>query len=150
MAEARRLRPADSELAHMEVPPTPFGRTEALADVDDGELVTRIIAAYHASTAINPKPSQSMWVTIGEKKDDVHEALARGQIEEVQRLLRDPGKTDLFYGFENLARSINIEGPGLESHSVSIYQHLLFLAEGGGKATVGPRQSRDHLAFANR
>jgi hypothetical protein len=132
MAEARRLCPADSELAHIEVPPTPFGRTEALADVDDGELVTRIVAAYQASTAISPKPSQSLWETIGEKKDDVHEALARGQIEEAQRLLRDPEKTDLFYGFENLARSINIEGPGRESYSVLIYQHLLFLAEATG------------------
>jgi hypothetical protein len=99
IAEARRPRPADSEFAHMEVPPIPFGRTEALADVDDRELVSRIIAAYHASTAISPKPSRSMWEVIAERKGDVHEALAHGQIEEVQRLLRDPIKTDLFYGF---------------------------------------------------
>ncbi len=132
IAEARRPRPADSELAHVEVPPTPFGRTEALADVDDRELVPRIVAAYQASNAISAKPSQSMWEVIAEKKGDVHEALARGQIEEVQRLLRDPGKTDLFYGFDNLARSINTERPGLELHSVVIYQHLLFLAEATG------------------
>ena len=132
MAEARRLRPADSELAHMEVPPTPFGRTEALADVEDRELVTRMVAAYQASTAISPKPSQSMWEAIAERNGDVHEALARGQIEEAQRLLRDPGKIDLFYGFENLARSLNTEGPGLELHSVKIYQDLLYLAEASG------------------
>jgi hypothetical protein len=132
IAEARRPRPVDSELTHVEVPPTPFGRTEALADVDDLELVSRIVAAYQASTAISPKPSQSMWEVIAEKKGDVQEALARGEIEEVQRLLREPGKTDLFYGFENLARSLNTEGPGLEPHSVMIYQDLLFLAEATG------------------
>jgi hypothetical protein len=132
IAEARRPRPADSELTHVEVPPTPFGRTEALADVDDGELVSRIVAAYQASTAVSPKLSQSMWEVIAQKKGDVHEALARGQIEEVQRLLRDPGKTDLFYGFENLARSLNTDGPGLEPHSVLIYQSLLYLAEATG------------------
>jgi hypothetical protein len=132
MAEARRPRPVDSELTHVDVPPTPFGRTEALADVDDRELVSRIVAAYQASIAVSPKPSQSMWEVIAEKNGDVHEALARGQIDEVQRLLRYPGKTDLFYGFENLARSLNTEGPGLEPHSVKIYQDLLFLAEATG------------------
>jgi hypothetical protein len=132
IAEARRPRPADSELTHVEAPPTPFGRTEALADVDDRELVSRIVAAYQASTAVSPKLSQSMWEAIGEKKGDVREALARGQIEDVQRLLRDPGKTDLFYGFESLARSLNTERLGIEPHSVWIYQHLLVLAEATG------------------
>ena len=60
IAEARRPRPTDSELTHVEIPPTPFGRTEALADVDDSELVSRIVVAYQASMAISPKPSQSM------------------------------------------------------------------------------------------
>jgi hypothetical protein len=154
IAEARRPRPVDSELTHVEVPPTPFGRTEALADVEDRELVTRMVAAYQASTAISPKPSQSMWERIGEKKGDVHEALARGQIEDVQRLLRDPGTTDLFYGFENLARSINTKAPGVESHSVMIYQHLLFLAEATGvkrrwnpenRTTIWPLPTVDEL-----
>ena len=100
--------------------------------MDDRELVSRIVAAYQASTAISSKPSQSMWEGIGEMKGDVHEALARGQIEDAQRLLRDPRKTDLFYGFENLARSFNPEQPGLEGHGVWSYQNLLFLAEATG------------------
>ena len=110
----------------------PFGRTEAPADVDDRELVSRIVAAYQASTAISPKPSQSMWEVIAEKKGDVHEALARGQIEEVRRLLRDPRKTDLFYGFDGIFRSFNSEQPGLEPHSILAYQDLLFLADATG------------------
>jgi hypothetical protein len=117
---------------HGEVPPTPFGRTEALADIDDRDLVSRIVAPYQASIASSLKPSQSMWELIAEKKGDVHQALAQGQIEKVQRFLRDPGKTDLFYGFENLARSLNTEGPGLEPHSIKIYQDLLYLAEATG------------------
>jgi hypothetical protein len=99
LSEARRPRPADSELTHVEVPPTPFGRTEAPTEVDDRELVSRIVAAYRASTAIRPQPSQSVgevWDVIAGKNGDVQEALARGQIEQLQRLLRDPGKTDLF------------------------------------------------------
>lgn len=132
IAEARRPRPVDSELTHVEVPPTPFGRTGAVADVNDRELVCRIVAAYQASTATSPKSSQSMWAGFAEKNGDVHEALTGGQIEEVQRLLRDPGKTDLFYGFDNLARSINTDRPGQEGHSVDIYKDLLFLAEATG------------------
>jgi hypothetical protein len=135
LSEPRRPRPADSELTHVEVPPTPFGRTEAPTEVDDRELVSRIVAAYRASTAIRPQPSQSVgevWDVIAGKNGDVQEALARGQIEQLQRLLRDPGKTDLFYGFENLARSLNPEQPGQEPHSVWAYQNLLFLAEAIG------------------
>jgi hypothetical protein len=64
----RRPRPADSELTHGEVPPTPFGRTEALADIDDRDLVSRIVAAYQASIASSLKPSQSMWELIAEKR----------------------------------------------------------------------------------
>ena len=132
LREARRPRPADSELTRMQIPPTPFGRTEAPGDVEDRELVSRIVAAYQASTAISLKPSQSMWEAIAERKGDVLEALARGQIEDVQRLLRDPRKTDLFYGFDGIFRSFNSEQPGLEPHSVWAYQDLLFLAEATG------------------
>jgi hypothetical protein len=63
----RRPRPADSELTHMEVPPTPFGRTGTLADVNDRELVSRIVAAYQASTAISLNPSQFMWGGLGKR-----------------------------------------------------------------------------------
>jgi hypothetical protein len=84
-----------------------------------------------------------MWELIAEKKGDVHQALAQGQIEKVQRFLRDPGKTDLFYGFENLARSLNTEGPGLEPHSIKIYQDLLYLLRRLGKATVESRKCRN-------
>ena len=143
----RRPRPADSELTHGEVPPTPFGRTEALADIDDRDLVSCIVAAYQASIASSMKPSQSMRELIAEKKGEVHQALAQGQIEKVQRFLRDPGKTDLFYGFENLARSLNTEWPGLEPHSIKIYQDLLYLLRRLGKATVESRKYRN-LSFA--
>jgi hypothetical protein len=59
--------------------------------------------------------------------------LVKGDNEAVQRMLRDPGKTDLFYGFENLARSLS---PGrtsvTERWAVKIYQDLLLLAEAIG------------------
>ena len=67
-------------LGHAEVPPTPFERTKAPTDVDDRELVSRLVAAYQASTLISPKPSQSIWEGIGEKKGDVHEALTAGKL----------------------------------------------------------------------
>ena len=147
LSEARRPRPADSELTRKEVPPTTFGRTDTPADVDDRELVSRIVAAYQASTAISSKPSQSMWEGIGEMKGDVHEALASGQIEWAQRLLRDPRMTDLFYGFENLSRSLNPEQPGLEGHGVRAYQNLLFLAEATGvKRRWNPEDAGTFLA----
>ena len=60
--------------------------------MDDGELVSRIVAAYQASTAINTKPSESMWEMIAEKNGDVHEALARGQIEKRNACFATPGR----------------------------------------------------------
>ena len=59
----------------------------------------------------------------------------------MQRVLRDPGKTDLFYGFDNLARSINTEGSEVEAHSVMIYQHLLVVAEAIGVKPRGIQKS---------
>jgi hypothetical protein len=73
-----------------------------------------------------------MWDVIAGKNADVQDALARGQIEHLQCLLRNPGTTDLFYGFENLARSLNPEQPGQEPHGVWAYHNLLFLAEATG------------------
>jgi hypothetical protein len=134
VVERDRLRARSSEVANLELPATPFGKTSEPPVVDDSQLVVRLIAAYQASTAIPAEASESFWDNgFAEQRRDVREALVKGDNEAVQRMLRDPGKTDLFYGFENLARSLS---PGrtsvTERWAVKIYQDLLLLAEAIG------------------
>ena len=101
VVERDRLRARSSEVANLELPATPFGKTSEPPVVDDSQLVVRLIAAYQASTAIPAEASESFWDNgFAEQRRDVREALVKGDNEAVQRMLRDPGKTDLFYGFE--------------------------------------------------
>ena len=66
-------------------------------------------------------------------KRSIHIALVSGDLEVVQCLLRDPGKTDLFYGFDNLTRTL-MPNPQVEDrvHGIGMYQDLLQLSEALG------------------
>src|ERR1700722_3477359 len=102
-AERDRLRARYSEVANLELPVTPFGLTSEPPAVDDGALVARVIAAYQASTPTLAETSESIWDGLfAEQRHDVHTALTAGDIGAVQGILRDPGRTDLLYGFENI------------------------------------------------
>lgn len=143
IAERDHLRSIFIEVANAELPATPFGRTSEPSAVEDSQLVARIIAAYRASIAIPAEASESFWDGVfAEQRRDVREALVNGDSEAVQRLLRDPGKTDLFYGFEELARSLDTSkvGPGF---GIKIYQDLLLLAEAiGVRRTWNPESPK--------
>jgi hypothetical protein len=74
--------------------------------VDDSDLVRRIVAAYRAATQTDLGSLESFWFTShADPKRPVHDALMREDHEEITRILRAPGLSALFYGFETLVTS---------------------------------------------
>jgi hypothetical protein len=144
VTERDHLRTIFIEVTNAELPATPFGKTTGPASVDDSQLVARIIAAYQASIAIPAEVSESFWDGVfAEQRRDVHKALVMGDTDAVQGLLHDPGKTDLFYGFESLARSLAGAKQAQEPWSTKIYQDLLLLAEAiGVRRTWNPESPK--------
>ena len=123
------------ETANFEMPPTPSARTGTPATVEDRNLVARIIASYRmANTMWAANAPGSMWnVEFFAKNRDVHEVLVAGDLEAAQRLLRDPSQTDLFYGFDNICRSVSTEdAEGWRGAGTASYQDLLLLSEAIG------------------
>jgi hypothetical protein len=110
---------------------TPTGETQSLESaVDDTKIIERIIAAYKLAIAAAAPPSDLFWEqSYVDLKRDVHEALVERDHATVRDLLRDPRKTDLLYGFENLARSLmrRKDRNGLE-RGLSAYFDLLLLS----------------------
>jgi hypothetical protein len=96
---------------------------------DHGALVDRIIAAYARSVGVTPQ-SDSFWdnAFFGLKRD-VHDALMAKDRVVVADILRDPGRTDLFYGFENLARSL---AHGANYGGRDVHLDLMLLSEAIG------------------
>ena len=132
-AEKDRIGRRFIETYNADWPAVPSGCTAAPTGVDDTGLVTRIIAAYQASIAL-PAGDAGFWDNeFFDLKRPVHEALISGDLDTVQRLLRDPSKTDLFYGFDNLSRVVlpgwTAADPG---HGIVNYQDLLLLSEALG------------------
>jgi hypothetical protein len=83
--------------AFSEVPPTQ----------KDNGLVRRIIAAYVVAVRDFAGHGQSMWSAIGARSDEMHRLLVAGDEAAVSNALRNPHTTDLFYGFDNLTRTID-------------------------------------------
>lgn len=98
-------------------------------DDDHGALVERIIAAYEQCVGVTQQ-SDSFWDNaFFKRKRDVHDALMANDRRVVAEMLRDPGRTDLFYGFENLARSL-AHGAGHGGRDVHL--DLVLLSEAMG------------------
>jgi hypothetical protein len=98
---------------------------------DDGALVERIIAAYQTSVGVTQR-SDSFWDNaFFNRKREIHDALVAKDRPVLTEMLRDPGRTDLFYGFENLARSV---APGANYGGRDAHRDLMVLSEAVGAA----------------
>jgi hypothetical protein len=127
--ETERLRGEFIETANATLPATPFGRTAMPELVDPSGLIARIIAAYRASTGATTG-SAGVWDSeIFKMKRDVHDALFAVDQTAAQTLLRDPGKTNLFYGFDMPARSMPTNDPKFALDGLGRYRELLLLSE---------------------
>jgi hypothetical protein len=70
----------------------------------DLRFVRRVRAAYRLSSANFSPNANSMWKVIHQKSIDVHEALMGEDERYLQELLSEPGRTNLFYGMDELCR----------------------------------------------
>jgi hypothetical protein len=127
------------------LPPTPAVETQNPQDAGDDRTITeRVMAAYRLALSNAPGPSGSFWEgAFFDLKRDVHSALLAGDAAIVGNMLRDPGSTDLFYGFENLARSLSPCG----EHGVACYLDLLLLCEAIGARRLWNPEYLDTAIF---
>src|SRR5262249_44901094 len=118
----------------------PFGRTEASPEKADVSLVVRIVAAYRLAITTPLGPPDSFWLTIfSDLKREIHDALLAEDLRVIQALLRDPSRSDLLYGFDNLARSLLPAPTDSAAHASDIYSLLVQLSEAvGGRAARCP------------
>jgi hypothetical protein len=121
-------------------PLTPFGRTEASPDYEDLSLVRRIVAAYRLAVTTPLGSLDSFWLTgFSELKREIHHALLADDQHEIQALLRHPSRSDLLYGFDNLAKSLLPAPADPAGHANEIYSLLVRLSEAvGGRAARCP------------
>ena len=104
------------------------------ATADDRELVERIMTAYRHATSSFAWDSTSMWAGFFEQHHaGIHRALIDGDRETVTRALRDPGSSNLFYGFDSLgAVSDPAKDPYAPYTSLIALDRLISLGEAVG------------------
>lgn len=139
-------------------PPGQIGGTVGISadppQIDDGALVERIIAAFRRANQAPTSSAPSIWTTwIADAKQAEHRILLEGSDVEVAQMLRDPGQTQLFLGFDNLVRNnpwgdLDDPGGGRETMRQWSYDCLLRLAEAVGSVPLAhpeelPRPIRD-------
>jgi hypothetical protein len=109
--------------------------------IDDTTLVQRIIAAYQASIRTEMGSPGSFWfAALADVKRPIHDALIAGDIPSLQAMLRDPKSTDLFYGFDNLAKSL-LGSNAEHASSTHAYAQLLRLCDAiGARRIHNPEQ----------
>jgi hypothetical protein len=68
----------------------------------DRSLLRRIKTSYRQSIARYEQPAGSMWASIAERRNDIHQALLEDNDERTAELLGDPSKTELYYGMDTV------------------------------------------------
>lgn len=127
LSEQRDIREAAPS---SRLPPLQFGRSTTEIVSGDDTLIQRTMSAYELAAKTELGDRDSMWFKeLLDLKRDVHEALMANCVAGAQKLLRNPVSTDLYYGFENLARSIPTTDPKWEGLAPLAYRDLLHLTE---------------------
>lgn len=86
---------------------------------DDANLIRRIVLSYQKSAAQQKQLGSSMWkLFFNERHAKTHRLILENDIQAVTYILRNPGKTELFYGFDPLTKSI-LEKHQRQNHSNS-------------------------------
>lgn len=110
-------------------------------------LIERIAAAYKLSMDEFSGPGDSMWAAIVQKKSDIHSALIERDFERLAAIFEDPGKTDFFYGFDDLyseATKKTINHGRDDNTWPQIAACLVDLMEAIGAVTLWNPESRFH------
>ena len=117
------------ETAHHPGLVIPFARATGTPPTGDSETAHRIATAYRKAIATSGAPSVSYWDgAIASLKGDVHAALVAEDPAALSKILRDPGATDLFYGFDSLIASGSVTDASARAIALAVYSDLLNLA----------------------
>jgi hypothetical protein len=68
----------------------------------DKSLLRRIKTSYRQSIASYEQPAGSMWASIAERRNNIHQALLEDDDERTDELLGNPSKTELYYGMDTV------------------------------------------------
>jgi len=99
----------------------------------DREVVDRIVRAYQRSIANDIDSRGSEWIAVpDEKKRPIHDAMMSGDIAVAQALLRDPARTDLFYGFDNLHADLWVGPDSKALFATQVHELLVRLGQAIG------------------
>jgi hypothetical protein len=100
----------------------------------DDLFLERVRGAYRLSASEDAISTDSMWKHIATLNQPVHDALMAADNDKLRRIFADPSSSDLYYGVDNLARSIAMQhGPEEGPHLVEQSREcVLLLAEAIG------------------
>jgi putative sugar O-methyltransferase len=128
-------RPRGVSAQFMHRPSTAYTAVAAAArgyTQHDLALVERLIAAYRHSAVEFEGFQDSMWRDFfNQHHQAAHRVFMEGRADLAAAILRDPGSSDLFYGFDNLTASINKKVVRAEDEDECM-DHLIRLAEAIG------------------
>jgi hypothetical protein len=102
----------------------------------DPSLLRRIKTSYRQSIASYEQPASSMWATIAERRNDIHQALLEDDDERTAELLGNPSKTELYYGMDTVhAQTVAAlkASEATQAHIKNVVQtHFVAMAESIG------------------
>lgn len=94
----------------------PVASSASGSSADDSDLIDRVVKAYRTAAVDVKDYGDSMWHTFFDDfHREIHDAMMSNRRGEIERVLRNPASSDLFYGFESLSRSL-LGNPRLEEH----------------------------------
>jgi hypothetical protein len=116
----RRPQALAVTVAHYSGRPKSGGGASAAAVIGDSRGDDRLIDRLAASYRLRSESPTGAWAETVERHADIHAAILGDDRGRMQQILRDPGTSDLMYGFENNTRSLHrsrrledIHEPGL-------------------------------------
>jgi hypothetical protein len=70
--------------------------------IDDAEIIRRVVRAYKSDRLLGSKPTAIWEFIYNTRQAPLHEILSGEHLTAIENLLRRPGDSNLFYGFDNL------------------------------------------------
>ncbi|HEV7305248.1 hypothetical protein [Ensifer sp.] len=114
---------------------------------DDADLVRRVRAAYAASMSSFGDLGDSQWATLTGWKAPIHEALLSGD-EEAAAVLRDPGASNFFVGFDVLDKErterLSASKEAIQYETAVVDYAIKLVAVATGAARINNPEAPDH------
>lgn len=124
-----------------------FSFSKAQSVIDDENLVKRVRAAYAASLSSFGGHGDSQWGLLNDWKGKIHHALLAGD-EEGTAVLRDPGASNFFFGFDVLDKErteyLLLSKEAVQQESALIDHAIKLVAIAVGASRINNPEAPDH------